>query len=153
MRTLISVEGILNPICEKNHISYVFNVEDNLSNINILLDYTPKHLEDREKSKKIIEGCLSRYSLLTDEEIKEQWINHLPVKNLITVSVDDSRGFRGAAHRQPDGEKLYISNEKVSPGMIPGEIIPGQWRVTVSTHALVTERCIYKLHVWTGGEE
>lgn len=78
---------------------------------------------------------------------------YLPLRNLITVSIDDSRGHRGACHRQDPVQELYLSERTASPGLTKGTIPEGTWTVTLSLHAIVTQRCAYRLKVWAAEAE
>ncbi len=151
MNTLHLTEGTLTPSCSKSHISYVFNIDDNVSKLNIDFSYNPKFLDDIEMSQQIINTCLSEYCKDNEAEYKESWEEYLPIKNLLTLSIDDPHGFRGAAHRHPNNQKITISKEDATSGFIQGDIIPGSWTVTISVHVVVTETCNYKLHIWEGG--
>jgi hypothetical protein len=147
METLILAEGILTPSCSKSHISYLFNLEKNRDRLEILFSYEPKKLEDREKSKALIIEGIRNYVDFDQDRILEGWETYLPVQNLLTLSIDDSGQFRGCAHRQGAEQHLFIEKDNASPGLIPGNLTPGQWRVTISIHAVVSDSCKYKLHV------
>lgn len=152
MRTLILAEGDLNPLCSRIHIPYIFSLPKGGTQLHIDFGYDPKILEDRERSKELIIGSLISY-IDTDSErsrLIEEWERFLPLRNLLTVSIDDCQGFRGCAHRHSPKQHLTISQEKASPGFIPGPLTAGQWKATISVHAVVTGKCHYKLHVWEG---
>lgn len=76
----------------------------------------------------------------------------LPLKNLVTLSLDDPDGYRGAAHRQAPTQEHRIAKDFASPGFYPGVIKPGSWRVVVNVHALITESCIGNLEILTEEE-
>lgn len=150
MKTLLLAEGMLKPCCSKSQISYSFNVKSGAERFNIFFDFNPKKLDNKELSKKIILECMDKYASGERKVSEEEWEDYLPVKNLLTISIDDNKEFRGAAHRQPDGSIFFIDKESVSPGLVAGELRAGQWTVTISVHCVVTDICSYKLHIWTG---
>ena len=57
--------------------------------------------------------------------------------NLLTLTVLDPHGFRGAAHRHAPGETIQIGEESASPGFIPGPLPAGEWTVRVDTHLIM----------------
>lgn len=44
--------------------------------------------------------------------------NYLPIKNLVTVSLDSSREYLGAAHRQSNKQEHIISSAFSSAGFL-----------------------------------
>lgn len=152
MNTLICVEGNLTPSCSKSHISYTFNLKNECNRLNIDFSYEPKKLNDIDKSRELIQEGICNF--VQDEQEREKlmssWETYLPVLNLLTVSIDDSLKFRGCVHRHSPEQHLFIMEKLASDGLIPGKPGPGQWTVTISVHAVVTEFCKYRLHVWEG---
>ena len=82
----------------------------------------------------------------------------LGVKNLLTLTLFDPQGFRGAAHR--DGERLDVhlgggparqggparrgirhrvrlAQREATPGYLPGPLPPGEWTVQIDTHMVM----------------
>lgn len=153
MKTLILAEGTVTPVCSKSYIGYSFYLDHEVNRLNIDFSYDPKKLTDREKAKEYIcEGIRSFSSENTEEEIK-YWESHFPVLNLLTVSVDDSEGFRGCAHRQSQDQRLFVAQDVASHGFIPGKVGKGMWKVTLNLYGIFTDSCRYKLHIWEGGCE
>ena len=150
MKTLILVEGKVTPCCSKSHITYCFNLEKEAYRLNIDFSYEPKKLLDHEKAKEYICEGIRSFSAEELEKELENWESHFPIQNLLTVSVDDSAGFRGCAHRHSPEQKLFITEAAASPGFLPGKITRGMWKVTLNLHAVVTDYCQYKLHIWEG---
>ncbi len=144
---ILLVKGTLFESSNKTHISYSFYIE-NISHLYFKLDFNPKTLEDKQKAKTMIYDCLLKYSNLAEEET---WEKYFPLKNLLTLSVDDPKNFRGAAHRQPTDEALLIAYENSSAGFLDGEMINGYWKITISVHSIVTDSCDYELQIWTEG--
>ncbi len=152
MNTLILTEANLYPYCSRTHITYTFNLQKDSEQLNIDFEYYPKILKDPVKSKELIINGLNLYADKKRCLLTEKWEQFLPLKNLLTISIDDSDKFRGCAHRHSPKQNLVISHEKASPGFIPGMLKKGLWKVTISVHAVVTDNCHYKLHVWEGAK-
>lgn len=150
--TLIFAEGKLTLSCSKSHIRYTFTLPDEISRLNIDFSYQPKKLLDEERSKTLIQEGMRKFCENPDVKEPDGWKSYMPLYNLLTVSIDDPKGFRGSAHRHTPVQHLFISEDRASPGFVQGGLPKGQWSVTISVHAVVTEECCYKLHVWEGGE-
>lgn len=149
MASLLDVQGIVTPVCSQSHITYSFPVPPAFTRLNVAYSYDPKRLEDQEQAKELIEQAISRYVEPHQQPgYLSRWESYLPLQNLLTLSFDDPEQFRGAAHRHDPEQQLHIGMESASPGLVPGAIRTGLWRVTISMHAVVTEQCRYKLRVW-----
>ncbi|ANS73903.1 hypothetical protein AWM70_04380 [Paenibacillus yonginensis] len=150
MRTLLlDVQGKAAPCCSKSHIAYRFFLPRPGGRLLLDFAYGPNNLEDPVKAKALIEESLRTY---VEEELQDQakarWESYLPLKNLITVSVDGPGGHRGAAHRHDPEQHLFLSRNEASPGLEHGELRQGMWEVTLSLHAILTDWCAYSLQIW-----
>lgn len=146
---LVNAKGVVTPECSRTHIAYRFFLGRAGGRLEIRFAYTPKNLEDEAKAKELIERALEEYT--EDgyrEQAKSKWQSHLPLKNLMTVSVDDPHRHRGAAHRPDPQQRLFISDGQASPGLVGGALPAGMWEVTLSLHAIVTDSCEYLLQIW-----
>jgi hypothetical protein len=148
----LNISGQVTPLCARSHISYRFAVLRPAVRLVVRFRYSPKELDSRDRARILIEESLEHYMLPGQlETAKSNWEAYLPLKNLLTLSVDDPQGHRGSAHRHDPEQLLYLAETEASPGLEPGLIRPGMWAVTLSLHAVVTETCDYELQVW--GEE
>ncbi|MBN1873139.1 MAG: PHP domain-containing protein [Anaerolineae bacterium] len=59
------------------------------------------------------------------------------IGNLLTLTLFDPNGFRGAGHRGGNFHQVQISSEQVTPGYIPGPLPAGQWNVQLDTHMIM----------------
>jgi hypothetical protein len=59
------------------------------------------------------------------------------INNLLTLTVFDPSGCRGAGHRHGDVHEVSIGEEYASPGYLNGPIQPGTWIVVVDTHMVM----------------
>ncbi|QUW21506.1 hypothetical protein JSQ81_17175 [Sporosarcina sp. Marseille-Q4063] len=144
MDNLYEVMGQVNPSCSSSHIEYSFYVKKQYDLLKLKFEYFPKDLENEDIAKELIINSLDKYGYC---EEKKRWKNYLPLKNHITLSFDDPDEFRGAVHRHDHKLELYFNKEKSSPGIIPKINSPGVWKIKLSIHALVTEKCDYSLIV------
>lgn len=145
---ILDVQGIVHPNSSKTHISYRFHLGTQGGKLRIHFAYEPKNLEDQEQSKTMIFESINKYTEPNQRErIQAKWESFLPLKNLITVSVDDPERHRGAGHRHDPEQLLVISELEASPGFVSGKMLAGMWHVTLSLHAIVTESCRYTLQI------
>jgi hypothetical protein len=59
------------------------------------------------------------------------------ITNLLTLTVFDPAGFRGAAHRHGNVLDVTIEENNATPGFFPGIIQPGNWIIQVDTHMIM----------------
>jgi hypothetical protein len=146
---LLDVQGQVTPACSKSHITYKFHWNKAGGKMVIHFAYEPKNLEDAELSKSLIYESIDKFRAPGGRDIVQaEWKSFLPLKNLITISVDDPKRHRGAGHRHDPEQLLHIAANDASPGLISGILPLGMWEVTLSLHAIVTEQCLYSLKIW-----
>lgn len=134
----------------QSHLTYTFYVPEETQTLTIVFQYTPDSLNNEGKQKSIITEALTRYNLLPDNNEIEKLIDkYSPIKNLLTLSVDDPDGFRGARHCHEPEQHISIKETDASPGMLNGKLLAGLWSITISAHAIVTDKCQFSLTVKT----
>lgn len=139
MKTLLDTRVHLTPDSEKMNISLTFRVPENTARLRILYSYAPKELSGAA-GEKLAENCLLRDAGAFRGEYPAAG-DFLPLKNLVTLSLDDPHGYRGAAHRQAPQQVHTLTEFEASPGFYQGTISAGEWKLTLNVHALVTEFC------------
>jgi hypothetical protein len=155
MRKILEVAEKLSANQAQTHLIYEFGVSGQCRKLHIDFSYSPKVLDNERLSEEIIRESLRKYVVIDDgggPASEEGWRRFLPLKNLITVSVDDPNGFRGACHRHDPVQHLFVAADFASPGLMPGMLTPGKWSVMLSIHAIVTETCDVQLTVWEGDD-
>ena len=142
MLTLLKVELCLRPEDTNKNFYFSFGVGNAAKKLWIDFSYDPKNLADDEKANEILEEGFRKYILPENrDEYEAMRSRFIPLVNLITISVDSPSGYVGAAHRHSHEQHNYISFEDSTPGFCRCKIEPGQWKVCVSTHAVVTHEC------------
>ncbi len=129
---IFSTKGRITTANDKTNLIHRFDVPENIKALKIKYSYSPKTLENREKAVSIIHNCFDKY----DEILVGRPADYLPVKNLITLSLDSCGIYRGAAHRQDNTQEHIISADFASPGFIKGEINAGEWDVVLNVHSV-----------------
>ena len=72
--------------------------------------------------------------------------------SLVTLSLFDPRGFRGAGHRFAPRQRIHVAPGAATPGFVRGPIPAGKWTVEVDIHCVVAAGR-YQLTVETGEAE
>ena len=143
---LKDTETYLRPEDEKSNRYMPFTVPEGTKKLYITYSYSPKILEDKEKSYELIKENILRDA---PEDINRypDYEEFLPLKNLVTVSLDSPEGFRGAAHRHDDVQFHEISEDFASPGFLKGKITEGQWILSLNIHAVITDVCTCRIKI------
>lgn len=129
---LFHTDGKLTADNDKTNIIHNFDVPDGIKRLIIKYTYSPKALDDREKAEELIKNCFEKY----DEVMSGSAADYLPVKNLITLSVDENGQYRGAAHRQDDIQEHIISEDFASAGFTKGRLHSGIWDIVLNVHSI-----------------
>ena len=149
---LKETETYLRPDDSKSNRYIPFIVPEGIKKLYITYSYSPKDLEDKDKSYELI-----RENILRDapEDIDRytDYSEFMPLKNLVTLSLtyDYPDGlthiFRGAAHRHDKEQYHEIGEKFASPGFLKGKITAGQWSLVLNVHALVTDICTCRIKI------
>ncbi|WP_017473495.1 CehA/McbA family metallohydrolase [Amphibacillus jilinensis] len=147
MQTLFETTATLSRESTQSHSAFTFFMPIEIDKLVISFDFSPAYLDDDVQAQHIISHALDRYDGWNGGDRVSQVDKYLPLKNLLTLSIDDPNGFRGARHCHLATQKLVWSEEEVSPGMLKGLLPAGLWSITVSAHAIVTPSCTFRLKV------
>ena len=75
------------------------------------------------------------------------------IHNLLTLSVFDPSGWRGAGHRHGERHEIVLTKDRASPGFMPGAVQAGTWTVVVDAHVVMPgPPCVLRLDV-TGNDD
>src|SRR5512138_183496 len=70
------------------------------------------------------------------------------IRNMLTLSVFDPTGWRGAGHRHGTQHDVWISRAQATKGYIAGEVMPGEWQAVVDSHMIMPDApCVIRLEV------
>ena len=139
--------GKVMPEQDKTNIPLQFTVPNGIEKLIIDYDYSPKTLEDEEKATEMLKKSIEKY---LGDTYKAEPKEFMPVKNLITLSLDENGNYRGAAHRQADKQHHEISRDFASVGFEKGEITSGEWTLVLNVHCCA---CAVSYNVRITGEE
>ena len=75
------------------------------------------------------------------------------LRNMLTLTLFDPTGFRGAGHRGGNEHVVKIDAVHATPGYLPGPLPSGRWTVQIDTHMILPpEPCHYTLTISTEDE-
>lgn len=70
------------------------------------------------------------------------------LNNLLTLTLFDPDGFRGAGHRGGDTHEVELTPSMATRGYLPGALAPGEWTVQIDTHLVLPDVAVtYTLDV------
>lgn len=146
MKLIKETETFLTYDDEKSSLRIPFTIKNGCKKLFITYSYSPKILEDEEMSRKLIKENLIR-DAGDDAGEYTDYSEFMPLKNLITLSLESPLEIVGAAHRQANEQYHEIGEDFASPGFVKCQITEGQWCLVLNVHAIVTDsvRCKIKI--------
>jgi hypothetical protein len=73
--------------------------------------------------------------------------------NMLTLTVFDPDGFRGAGHRHGAEHQARIGPAEATPGYLPGPLPAGTWTAQIDTHMIMPGEALrYSLDITIGAE-
>ena len=146
-------EGRLKRENEKTTYPFVFEVGEDIGEIQIDFGYSPKILKDRSRNYQKIKAAVEEYTkevviprqrtLVFNYFLREAY----PLRNLLNLSLHNPEGRFVGRWDWNSERPVRISSAYSSPGFTPGKIISGSWTGEMEVHAIVTEECRYRLKI------
>jgi hypothetical protein len=65
--------------------------------------------------------------------------------NMLTLTLFDPNGFRGAGHRGGANHQVFIDANSATPGYLPGHLPTGEWVAQIDSHMIMPGE---PLHYW-----
>ncbi|MDR2046489.1 MAG: hypothetical protein LBP79_01060 [Clostridiales bacterium] len=111
-----------------SHFRLPFTVGRGIARLEIDFSYSPKCVADEGYSRGLLFECFEKGGFGGPETD-----GFLPLKNLVTLSVDAPSGeCAGNAHRHDERQKIVISENGGSPGFYAVKIAEGEWSAVLS---------------------
>ncbi len=126
---LLEINEKITPDKDKTNIIHRFTVPQGIKRLVADYSYSPKMVEDKELAEKGIAEGIKKYNItFANPE------SFMPVRNLITLSFDENGRYRGACHRQPNEQRVIISDADSTPGVFNRRVEAGDWDVVLNIH-------------------
>ena len=149
---LLEVNDAVYPEQELTNIIHFFPVSKRYKKLHITFTYQPKYVYDEEVCRPFLYEGAKQYDKSLLNHFEEQFREHLPLSNFLTLSFDDASGaYRGCAHRHNPTQEHEIGEDFASLGFYRGAIDTGDWRAVINVHAIITGDVTYHLKI--EGEE
>lgn len=133
---VLSVDRRLQIEDKESHINFPFHIPRTGRELRVNMSFHPARLEDKNEAKAVIrEGFIKYLGEVNEDKIE----NYLPLRNLMTISIDSPIKSLGTAHRHLKDIGHFINKDKASRGFYTSEIMDGLWNITLSVFAIVTE--------------
>ncbi|MRN51666.1 hypothetical protein [Paenibacillus monticola] len=146
-KTLLDIRSTIIPADRHVHLVHRFALPQGISKLVITFAYSPKKLEDMTRINELVVSAVERYVEADSRMAAYGNPDYGLLHNLLTVSLDDPAGFRGAAHRPSPEQKIFLAESEATPGFLAGPLPSGLWELTISLHEIVTDTCQFHLQV------
>lgn len=122
-------------------VSFYFDVAEGVEKIRIRFGYFPGTETDPLICIPPIEQSMNRYYGCFPRALQPMEKEHfLPIKNLVTLSLDKDGVYLGNAHRWATRQEHVISCGQASLGFLPPEKMEGKWHGMLHLHEILSER-------------
>lgn len=139
---LLEINYQWTPKDSQTDVCFRFHVPEGMEQVRIRFEYSPEKETDPEICFPHIEEALDQYYDDYPRSLQPMEKEHyIPVKNLITISLDKDGVYLGNAHRWESLKDYVISVGRVSRGFVHPEKIAGEWRGMLHLHEILSERC------------
>lgn len=145
---LLQHTQILTPSDTATDIPFVFTVPDQARVVMIRLTFDPPHESRHTVCHLPVMQAINEYYVGDRSAFSEdEWVNYLPIKNLITLSLDHGARYLGNAHRW-DSDQAHIFTETQTPrGFLKPELLQGRWSGMLHIHEVISPQCRVVLEV------
>lgn len=136
---LFKQDFTLYPPAHQSHITFAIHVPEGMTAFGVSFSFSPILETDK--------GAMRR--ALDKEGLTQDRVEDLDgFRNLLTLSINDSRGFRGAHHSFNDHQEILIKSDAASEGFLAGPVTSGTWEVILSNHGIFSDQVRGSLEVW-----
>lgn len=145
MITILSVTKVITRDDCFKHIEFPFVVDKEYRKLVVFYDYSPKDYDGSDAYEMALNAFKEAYGKYSfnEEEIK----NELPLKNHVTISISKDDKLIGTAHRHANALTMEIGGEFATEGCHKTKIIPGNYSVVLSAHAVLSEKIVANVRV------
>lgn len=111
--------------------------------LHIAFSYAPGEEASETICRAPVEAAIARYyDRYSHAAEPMETAQFVPVKNLITLSLDHEGQYLGNAHRWAPQQEHRISVESASRGFLPPKEMAGRWRGMLHLHEILSPCCI-----------
>lgn len=133
---------LLEPDDTASDIPFGFRTPQGTSSVTITLDFAPDREQDAAVCRKPILDALRLYDPQVPESfLEEHWQDYLPVKNLITISLEHEGSYLGNAHRWDCQQSHFFTALQTARGFCKPQSLCGEWKGMLHIHEVISPKC------------
>ncbi|MBA5728931.1 hypothetical protein HW423_03925 [Aerococcaceae bacterium INB8] len=122
----------------QTNVKIPFEIRNKYSELIIHFSYNPDKSKD-DVARRQVEDALRKYDQADFASAKRLAYDHLPIDNLITLSLSKNGKYLGAHHNKSNDQEITINNETASFGFWPVEVEPADWELQLNCHCIASK--------------
>ncbi len=148
MKVLLERSYAWTPEDAQRDIPFAFCCPSDITELRISFSYAPSLETEEERCRPQVEKALRRYYDCYPHTLQPMDANRfLPVKNLITLSLDKDGVYLGNAHRWDPKQEHILNIEWASRGFVPPKQMAGDWTGMLHLHEIISPCCEAQLKI------
>lgn len=138
---------VWHPAHSASDVPFAFSCPASVQELHISFTYAPGD-ETNAACVRQVEDAITRYYDRYPRELEPMTVQqYLPVKNLITLSLEKDGVYLGNGHRWDTAQDHVISTDYASFGFSSPQDMQGQWRGMLHLHEIISPTCTGTLRV------
>lgn len=138
----------LKPSDTASDIPFTFQTPQGTCSIEINLHFEPPSEWNHTICRQPVMQALNTYYVGNQTAFSEdQWMEYLPIKNMITVSLDHGNKYLGNAHRWDSNQTHLFTPTYVAQGFLKPESLCGCWSGMLHIHEIISPQCRVELKI------
>ncbi len=122
-------------------VQFAFDCSEQAEELQIQFSFSPDAEPSEEICRPQIEQAIRDYHADYDPSLQPMdWKRHMPVKNLITLSLDREGVYLGNAHRWNKQQIHRIRTDRAALGFVPPERLAEHWSGMLHLHEVISEK-------------
>lgn len=130
----------------QTNVKIPFEIRNKYSELIIHFSYSPDKSKD-DVARRQVEDALRKYDQADYASVKRLAYDHLPIDNLITLSLSKNGKYLGAHHNKRNHQEISINNETASFGFWPVEVEPADWELQLNCHCIASKEVEAKIRI------
>ena len=126
----------------QHDVPFSFTCPDETAEVRLYFTFSPGRETSEEICRPEVEKALTRYYDCYPHELQPMRTEQfLPVKNLITISLDKDGQYIGNAHRWATEQEHILTTKQASRGFTPPATLAGAWSGALHLHEIISPVC------------
>ena len=126
----------------QHDVPFAFTCPDGAQEVRLYFTFSPGRETSEAICRPEVEKALTRYYDCYPHELQPMRAEQfLPVKNLITISLDKDGQYIGNAHRWDTDQTHTPTTETASRGFTPPDRLNGPWGGMLHLHEIISPVC------------